>query len=354
MNKKIIKWIIGLFCIIIFAGLNAPACDAAKAVTKSVGKGKIQTKNGSVSVSKNTKKVSLKKSGTYTITGKISGYSFVVAKKNISIKLVLGGTTISNSKTSCIYNKYPTSKLTVQGKKGKKNTITGAKTYPVPTNQKEADSDAAVCSEGDITFAGTGSITVNDISTNGEAIHSKETLTIKSGSVNAVSKRVSFHGENVYVNGGVLNLTSGDTGIKSKERVYIKGGNISVSAGDKGVHGKTGVNISGGTLSISVPKTFPTMFEDFRGIVAGSTGKNIEGSIVITAGKITVISFGDCIRASKDITITGGTFRLTSIGDDGIQAKNLLTLTGSAKFTIQAGGKKVKGEKKNIGIGIVL
>lgn len=169
-----------------------------------------------------------------------------------------------------------------------------------------------------------------------------------------MSKRVSFHGENVYVNGGVLNLTSGDTGIKSKERVYIKGGNISVSAGDKGVHGKTGVNISGGTLSISVPKTFPTMFEDFRGIVAGSTGKNIEGSIVITAGTITVISFGDCIRASKDITITGGTFRLTSIGDDGIQAKNLLTLTGSPKFTIQAEGKKVKGEKKNIGIGIVL
>jgi hypothetical protein len=351
MSKKIIKYTLGILCAVTLVGVQAPSCDAAKTVktvTKKVSKGKIQTKNGSLSVSKKTKKVSLKKSGTYTISGKISGYSFVVTKKNAKVIVILNGATVSNSKTSCFYNKNSKATLTLQGKKGKTNTISGPKSYPVAKNKKEPDVDAAVYSEGNITFSGSGTISVTDSSSNGEAIHSKASLTVKSGTVKAVSKKTAFHGKNVYVKGGTLNVNGADTGIKSKQNVYIQGGSATVVAGDKGIHGKTGISITGGTIGVTVQKATGTTFEDFRGIVAGSTGKNISGSIQISAGTITVNSFGDCIRASKDVTITGGTFKLTSTDDDGIQAKGTLTISGNPSFTIQAKGKKTKGETKNI------
>lgn len=337
---------------LMFAGICQSADAEAKTVTKKVGKGKIQTKNGKISINKKTKKVSLKKSGTYTISGKISGYTLEAAAKKANIKITLNGATLTNTKTSCIYSKYKESKLTLQGKKGKKNSISGAKSYPVPKNQKEPEPDAAVYSEGDITFAGQGSITVNDASSNGEAIHSKETLTMQSGTVKAVSKLASFHGEDVYIKGGTLIANAGDTGIKSKKAAYISGGTLSVTAGDKGVQGKTGVHITGGTLNIAVSRAAGTSFEDFRGIVAGQSGKGVDGSIHISAGNITINSYGDCIRASKDVTISGGVFNLTSTGDDGIQAKGALTMSGSPKLTIKAKGKKVKGEKESIAAGI--
>lgn len=352
MQKKIVNGIIILCGAFAFAGICQATDAEAKTVTKKVSKGKIQTKNGKISINKKTKKVSLKKSGTYTISGKISGYTFEAAAKKANIKLTLSGATLTNTKTSCIYSKYKESKLTLQGKKGKKNTISGAKSYPIPKNQKEPDPDAAVYSEGDITFAGQGSITVNDASSNGEAVHSKETLTMQSGTVKAVSKHVSFHGEDVYVKGGTLDVDASDTGVKSKKITNISGGTLVVKAGDKGVQGKTGVRITGGTLAITVSRATGTAFEDFRGIVAGQSGKNVDGSITISAGNITINSYGDCIRASKDVTISGGTFNLTSAADDGIQAKGTLTMSGSPNLTIKAKGKKVKGEKESIAASI--
>lgn len=353
MKKNMRKGSALLLCLALTASVCCvPVGSAAKTVTKKVSKGKILTKNGSVSVSKKKKMIYLKKSGTYTVSGKISGYTLAVAKGKAKIKIELAGADISNKKTSCIYNKYKSTTLTISSKKKKNNTLTGPASYPVKKGMTEADPDAVVCSEGDVVFAGAGSISVVDDSANGEAVHSKEKLTMKSGTCKAVSKKSAFHGEDVYINGGTLNLDSGDTGLESKQNMYIKGGKISVTAGDKGIQAKTGLDISGGTVSVKVQKQNTNKFEDFRGIVAGSTGKKIDGSIRITAGNITVDSFGDCIRASKDVTISGGTFHLKSAGDDGIQAKNILTITGAPVLSIQAEGKKVKGEKKNIAAGI--
>lgn len=352
MQKKRMKWVFAFLCLALLVGVGVSVDASAKTVTKKVGKGKIKAKKGYVSVSSKTKKVSLKKNGTYTVTGTISGYSFVVTKKKANVKLVLGGTKITNSKTSCIYSKDKESTLTIQGTKGKKNTITGPKTYAVAKNTTKPELDAVVYSEGDITFAGSGSITVDDASNNGEGIHSKEKLTMKAGTLKAVSNHSAFHGEDVYVKGGTLQIQSGDKGIESKQNTNISGGTLNVTAGDKGIQGKTGVTISGGTVNVTVAKAAGSNFDDYRGIVAGQTGKNVSGSIRITGGTITVNSFGDCIRASKDVTISGGTFRLTSADDDGIQAKGTLTISGKPSLTIKAKGKKVKGEKENIASGI--
>lgn len=348
MRKKIILGI----GILLFAVCTTAVPAAAKTVTKKVSKGKVQTKNGKISVNKKKKTVTFKKSGTYTLSGKISGFSFVSSVKKAKIKIVLNGASLSNAKTSCIYGKQKDSTWTLQGKKGKTNTISGAKAYPVPKNAKEAEPDAAVYSEGDIVFLGLGSISVTDASSNGEAIHAKENLTMQSGSLKAVSTHTSFHGEDVHIKGGTLDVNAADTGIKSKHNTNISGGTLNVAAGDKGIQGKTGVKITGGTMRVTVSKASGTPFEDFRGIVAGQSGKNVAGSIVISAGNITVNSYGDCIKASRDVTISGGTFRLTSASDDGIQAKGTLTLQGKPALSIQAKGKKVKGEIKNIAAGI--
>lgn len=140
--------------------------------------------------------------------------------------------------------------------------------------------------------------------------------------------------------------------MKADQKVTISGGIVTASGVDKGIQGKGGVSITGGNINVTANYKAGTKFEDFRGITAGVSGKNgkkaVAGSMYISGGSINVKSYGDCLRSARDITISGGNFNLTSTGDDGIQAKATLTITGKPKFTINAKGKRVKGTVKNI------
>ena len=191
---------------------------------------------------------------------------------------------------------------------------------------------------------------------NGDAIGCDETLTMTAGTVQSNSGASALQAKDIVLSGGTLYATSGDTAVKASGTVNINSITADITAVDKGIQGKTGVIIKSGTLRIKTSHSTNPKFEDFRGISAGVAGTNgkkaVAGAIAITGGTITIHSYGDCIHAANNVTITGGNFNLTSDDDDGVQAKAVLTITGTAKLSIQAKGKKAKGGTKNIAANI--
>lgn len=326
------------------------SADAAKKTTVKLGKGKITAPKKGISVNKKKKTVTIKKSGTYTVSGKIGTYRLVIGKAKLKVTLKLKGVTASQKSYPCIYNSKSNTSVTINLVKKTTTNLKGPKQFKLAKGKKEPD--GVIFSAGKLTINGTGNLYVKDASSNGKAIVSNQTLTVKSGYCNASSNKIALRGKNVSFTGGIFVGNAQDTCIKAEQKVNVSGGTITANGVDKGIQGKGGVNISGGILNVTANRKTGTKFEDFRGITAGVTGKNgkkaVPGSIYITGGIIRVKSYGDCIRAVKDITIRGGYFQLASTADDGIQAKATLTLTGNPKFNISAKGKKVKGTVKNI------
>lgn len=332
---------------------DAESASAAK-VSRKLGNGKITTSNGKLSVNKQKKVVTLKKSGTYTLSGKIGTYQVVVNTSDLKIKLIVKNVVCSNKTTACIYNSKKSTSLTIQSAKGSTNQFTGPSGFVLEAGKSTPD--AVIFSDGDLTLSGSGTLKVTDNSTDGDAIGGKQKITLSSGTVNATSKAAALHADDIDINGGSLTAVSSDTAIKASQVVTVNGGSCQITSVDKGIQGKAGVVIKGGTLNIKSSYSSDPKFEDFRGITAGVSGSNgkeaVAGSILITGGTITVNSYGDCIHAANNVTISGGTFSLTSTADDGIQAKASLTITGNPKLTISAEGKKVKGGTKNIAASI--
>ena len=294
--------------------------------------------------------VTLKKSGTYTVSGNIGSYRIAVHTRSLRIKLILKNVICSNTTTSCIYNSRKSTRLTIQTAKGSSNRFAGPSDFVL--KKGHSTPNAVIFSDGNLTLNGSGSLTVKDNSENGDAISGKRNISLSSGSVSAFSKSAVLHADNINVNGGSLIATSYDTAVKASKVVTINDGNLQISAVDKGIQGKAGVVIKKGTINVRTTKSTNPKFGDFRGITAGVAGKNgnkaVAGSILVTGGDITINSYGDCIHAANNVTISGGTFKLVSTADDGIQAKATLTITGSPKLSIQAEGKKTKGTINNI------
>lgn len=337
---------LALLCI---AGVGVSA-DAAKKKTTKLGKGKIVAAKKSISVNKKKKTVTIKKSGTYTVSGKIGGYRIIISKAKLKVTLKLKGVTASQGSYPCIYNSKSNTSVTVNLVKKSTTNLSGPKKFKLATGKKEPD--GVIFSAGNLTINGQGNLFVKDISSNGKAIVGKQTVSIKSGYCNAVSNKIALRGKNLLFSGGIFVGNAQDTCVKSEQKITISGGIITANGVDKGIQGKAGITISGGTLNVTASRKAGTKFEDFRGITAGVTGKDgkkaVPGSIYISGGTIKVKSYGDCIRAVNDITIRGGSFQLVSTEDDGIQAKGTLTMTGNPKLNISAKGKKVKGTVKKI------
>jgi len=350
MSKLLMKFSTMGFVFLAVLVFSLPASTSAAASSKKLGNGKIATSKGKFSVDTKKKKVTIKKSGTYQLSGKIGSYQVVVGTSDLKVIIVLNNVTCSNKNTACIYNSKKSTSLTVQTKKGSSNHFTGPSKFVLAAGKSTPD--AVIFSDGDLKLEGSGKLIVKDHSSNGDAVGSKKTITLSSGTVDASSNKAALRADNIVIHGGMLTAVSKDTAVKASQTVKIEGGNCNIAAVDKGIQGKAGVTIQKGTIKIQVSKENETKFEDFRGITAGVSGSNgkkaVAGSISISGGSITIDSYGDCIHAANNVTITGGTFTLISTHDDGIQAKSVLTISGSPKLTIHAEGKKVKGEIQNI------
>jgi hypothetical protein len=173
---------------------------------------------------------------------------------------------------------------------GTENILTDGLDYAAPIigpGGDEEDQKAALFSEDEMIFIGSGELTVNGYGSDQSALRSDDYLQFEEGEINIAS------------------------------------------AVKDGIHGKEGITINGGTLNVE-----PT---DKDGIDAD------EGELLITGGSVYVTSTSDdvkAIKSSNNITISGGSVDIDLYGDKskGIDSDTDIGITGGNIHILAAGG----------------
>lgn len=208
------------------------------------------------------------------------------------------------------------------------------------TNEK----NNAFTSAGDVTFSGTGSLTL--VANKKNALSSDKTLTINGGTLTASTaiedgKAIKCDG-NMTINGGTLNITASgkqSKGLSTNTHFTFNGGVCTILASGttalsvlgsgydtsycSGIKADSNVYITGGSLAITLPATNQ-----------GGKGISADGNLSITGGNITVSTAGAgasytnisgvkdsysscCIKSNGSMEILGGTITCSSSGSGG-------------------------------------
>ncbi len=281
----------------------------------------------SASVSGDTEYVTISQDGAdVTITSTIDAYMEITLSgtttdgsllvySNKKYGITLNGVNITNSDGPAINNQGGKS-LYVTLASGTTNTLTDGTEYAEQTY----DQKGTLFSEGQLYFAGSGTLTINGNCKNG--ISSDDYIVFEEGTIN-------------------VNISStGSNGIKANDGIEMQDGTVTVnvaSDGGRGVRNEGYMAISGGTLDITT--TGATIVETTDGIedVSVPAGIKCDSIFTMSAGSLTISCTGAGARGIKNdqnMEITGGTISITTEGDCSIN-----TINGVADTTSAAGIK---------------
>ncbi|MDO5011092.1 MAG: carbohydrate-binding domain-containing protein, partial [Intestinibacter bartlettii] len=222
-------------------------------------------------------------------------------------------------------------------------------TYDLEENTDEPNS--AIFSKADLVLMGEGTLNINGNYNNG--ITSKDDLRIQSGTINVESANHGLKGKDcVLIINGTINVASQGDGIKStntedKDRGYVKieGGKIDITSGEDGIQAETNLIINGGDITLSTGggsensstkegwgNWGPMKDQNSQSLSdtdAEQSAKGIkaEQTIEINGGKLKIDSSDDSIHSNDSILIKDGNINATS-GDDGIHADATLQIDG--------------------------
>ena len=245
--------------------------------------------------------VTITQPGNYDISGELSdGQIIVDAGKEDTIFLTLSDASITCSDSAPIYVKKA-SAVTIISAEGTENYISDGSTYTLEEGEDEPD--AAIFSKADLSFTGSGKLTVEG--NYSMAIHGKDMVYFyDNGTYDILSAGDGIKGKDrVSITDDVnLTITAGEDGIQSTNKkdaslgdVYISGGTLSITAGKHGINAETMLNILGGTLTIDAQDD---------GLHAGT---DIQfGSPAFDAPTVTITAQCDGVQAGNDLSVYEG------------------------------------------------
>lgn len=199
-------------------------------------------------------KVTITGAGTYVLSGTISDGQIVVdSDDKDSVRLVLNGAEITCSNSSAIWVKAGDTIITLAD--GTENTLTDGAEYT--TDSEDDEPKAAVYAKDDLTFNGSGSLTVNGNYKNG--IQCKDALKFVSGTYTITAANNGLVGkDSVSIKDGTYTITSGGDGIKStntdetdKGYVIIDGGTFTITVEGDGIQAETLLRVNDGDFTIT-------------------------------------------------------------------------------------------------------
>lgn len=334
--------------------------------------------NGVVSVSGSAVTVD-NRSTTEKVIYNLSGSSsdgYLKIYSNNKQALELNGLSLTNTKGAAINN---------QGKKrcfivvSGTNTLADGSSYTLTPSTE--DEKAALFSEGQLVFSGSGSLTVKAVgkagitsddyvrvmsaptlkvtSSAGHGLRGKDAVWVSAGTVDidvsATGKKgmstdslARFTGGSttVKVSGGILvesgNYTSA-AGIKADQLFLMEAGTLNVTSTGQGGKGiKCGdadekvvgaLYFKGGTVNVNVSGTNNTTYDK------GAKAVKCDGPIYVQGGDITVkCSRHEAVESKHSITITGGSMYVVSDGDDAINCTKDTSVSGSTGVLTVSGG----------------
>ena len=297
--------------------------------------------------------------GTYVLTGTLNDGSIVVdVKDDERVQLVLNGVSITSSSSAAI-RVIQADKVFITLAEGTENTLDNAGAF-----EEGSEVDAVIYSDEDLTFNGTGTLTI--LSPTGNGIDGKDDIKFVSGTyyITAGNRGVNAN-DSIRILGGTFTVESGSDAFRadhdSKESlgfIYIWGGSFNITAGGGAVNGKSTAGIPGMpdmNMDFGTPPAEgerPEMPEGTegempqmpQGMTPGQTAETEEttvegkgfkasGDLILLGGEFALDTASDAFHADGDLTVYGGVLSITS-GDDGLHADgNLTILDGTVRIT---------------------
>ena len=223
----------------------------------------------------------------YVVTGKTTDGSLII-NGNTNFELNLNGADITSASTTAI---------DIEGKGNAYLVVNGTNKVKDGTT---ADHKAAIYSKGKLLISGDGSLEVYGTYKNG--IHGKTNIVIDKG-VNLYVNSTAIYGikagDNMYINGGIINVevsADGGKAINGDADVVINGGRTTVIATGNGTWEADETLAYGGdtkaAAGIGSDATFYMNGGELYAKATGSGGKGVKADLegYITGGKIRIIT----------------------------------------------------------------
>ena len=272
--------------------------DEAAALTVEVTEEGTETKASGVSIDGST--ITITAEGTYIFSGTLDdGMIIVEADDAAKVQIVLDGASVTSKTSAALYVKSA-DKIFVTTAKGTDNTLANGGTF---TAIDDNNIDGAVFAKDDITFNGSGSLTVT--SPAGHGIVGKD---------------------DVKIAGGTLEITAAKHGVQANDSARFAEAEVNITAGTDGVHVSDNADAEEGTASDS----YFYIADATVKINAGDDGIHADAQALIEGGSITVSESYEGIEA-LDIEISGGDIDVTA-SDDGLNAAGGNTTTTTDTF----------------------
>lgn len=326
--------------------------------------------------------VTVSAAGVYRLSGTLDGQVIVDAPEDALVVLILDGVTISST-TGAAIEVRSADDVAVHLAAGSRNAISDTSAYA-----QDADVNAALFSEEDLTISGTGALTVTGNGNDGitseddlaiiggaitvvaadDALRGKDSLTIEDGVLDLTATAGhALKADNaeeagrgyVVIEGGTLTATAGKDGVNAFTDVAITGGEMAFSVADDGIHAEQILAIDGGELTITESlegleafqieiasgRIDVTASDDGLNAAGGDAGANemADGGqqLVITGGELTVRAGGDGLDSNGSVSISGGTtivFGPTNAGNGALDANGAFTISGGTLLALGSAG----------------
>lgn len=279
---------------------------------------------------------------TYILSGTTTDGLFKVYS-NYKFNLILNGVNITNPDGPAI-NIQSKKKCSLTLNTGTTNSLTDGSTYASSTE----DQKSTLFSEGQLEFAGTGSLTVK--SNLKHAICSDDYIDIQGGNITVSGAlKDGIHASDYFtMSGGTLNVTATSDGIDCEAGyIAISGGSITTvntAADVKGISSDSTMLISGGTINITVSGNQSKGLKSKQNMTlsGGAITINASGAVVLVAsGSGYDPSYCSGIKCDSTLTISGANITITSSGKAGkgiSTDKNTIITSGTINITTSGAG----------------
>lgn len=251
--------------------------------------------------------LTLTEAGDYVLSGTLTDGSVIInASEDAKLHLILNGAHIASQSAAALYV-ISADKVFVTLADGSENGVSAAGDS---AEDDYANVDAAIFARCDISFNGSGSLSVS--SAKGHGIVSKDDLVFTGGSymIQAANHGISGK-DSIRIADGSFVVTAGKNCLDSdndedsdKGFIYIAGGSFDLSSGNDACHCFGDFDFLAGSMEIS----------------AADDGVHSGAALSVSGGSITISL---CYEGLEGVTvdISGGTIDITS-SDDGINAAN--------------------------------
>ena len=251
--------------------------------------------------------LTLTEAGDYVLSGTLTDGSVIInASEDAKLHLILNGAHIASQSAAALYV-ISADKVFVTLADGSENGVSAAGDS---AEDDYANVDAAIFARCDISFNGSGSLSVS--SAKGHGIVSKDDLVFTGGSymIQAANHGISGK-DSIRIADGSFVVTAGKNCLDSdndedsdKGFIYIAGGSFDLSSGNDACHCFGDFDFLAGSMDIS----------------AADDGVHSDAALSVSGGSITISL---CYEGLEGVTvdISGGTIDITS-SDDGINAAN--------------------------------